>query len=131
MENTALNIDQTPRSPKVSFDPATGTLEVSGESYPEDASLFYGPILKTLKGWLSDEDGPSVTVDIRLIYFNSSSAKAIMNMFQMLEEAAEDGRSVTVNWHYDADDDAMEEMGEDFSEDFESATFNLKPDLTA
>ena len=73
-------------------------------------------------------EGQALTVDMRFIYFNSSSAKAIMNLFQMLEEAAEDGKTITINWYFDPEDDMMEEMGEDFAEDFEHATFNLKPE---
>jgi hypothetical protein len=69
-----------------------------------------------------------MVVDIGMIYFNSSSAKAIMNLFQLLEEAAEDSIDVTVNWYFDPDDDMMEEMGEDFAADFEAVTFNLKPE---
>ena len=48
-----------------------------------------------------------------------------MNMFQILESGEE--RDVIVNWHYEADDDMIEEMGEDFAEDFDHANFNLKP----
>ena len=42
----------------------------------------------------------------------------------MLDEAASDN-TVTVNWIYDAEDDNMEELGEDFGEDLEDATFNM------
>jgi len=44
----------------------------------------------------------------------------------MLDEAAENGNNVTINWAYDEEDDNMEELGEEFGEDLEHATFNLK-----
>lgn len=125
---TQLSIDETPRSPRVLLDPAAGTLALSGESYPEDASAFYGPILQQVAQVLARADETPFTVDVRFIYFNSSSAKAIMNLFRMLEEAAERGRPVKVNWFYDPDDDLMAEMGEDFAEDFSHVSFRLKPD---
>jgi len=126
-----LTLDATARSPAVTLDPAKGTLTLSGESYPEDASAFFGPIFQAVEAYLEASPSAPFTVEMRLIYFNSSSAKALMNLFQMLEEAAQDAHAVTVNWYFDPDDDMMEEMGEDFSEDFEHAQFHLKPEATA
>ncbi|CTQ66644.1 DUF1987 domain-containing protein [Roseibium alexandrii] len=128
MTDTSLKIEATSRSPEVHLDAANGTLSMSGESYPEDASAFFGPVFQAVAEHVAASDGQALTVEMRFIYFNSSSAKAIMNLFQMLEEAAEDGKTITINWYFDPEDDMMEEMGEDFAEDFEHATFNLKPE---
>ncbi|WP_420338063.1 DUF1987 domain-containing protein [Roseibium sp.] len=128
MTDTSLKIEATSRSPEVNLDAANGTLSMSGESYPEDASAFFGPVFQAVAEHVAASEGQALTVDMRFIYFNSSSAKAIMNLFQMLEEAAEDGKTITINWYFDPEDDMMEEMGEDFAEDFEHATFNLKPE---
>ena len=68
-------------------------------------------------------------VDVAMVYFNSSSAKALMNLFQLLEKAAEAGRAVSVRWFFDPDDDMMEELGEDFAEDFVHASFSLEPGM--
>lgn len=123
MEN--LMIAATERSPEVDFDFAAGRLSLKGESYPEDASSVFGPIFAALERFLSQADGRDIRFDFALIYFNSSSAKALMNMFQLLDKAAESGGKVVVNWHYAADDETMQEFGEDFSEDLEHLTFNL------
>jgi hypothetical protein len=128
MTDTSLKIEATSRSPEVHLDAANGALSMSGESYPEDASAFFGPVFQAVAEHVAASEGQALTVDMRFIYFNSSSAKAIMNLFQMLEEAAEDGKTITINWYFDPEDDMMEEMGEDFAEDFEHATFNLKPE---
>lgn len=131
MTDTSLLIEATARSPEVRLDTNTGNLSMSGESYPEDASAFFGPVFQAVSEYVSPSNGQSLTVEMRFIYFNSSSAKAIMNLFQMLEEAAEGGTVIVINWYFDPDDDMMEEMGEDFSEDFEHASFNLKPETEA
>lgn len=120
-------IEPTERSPEVAFDFAAGRLVLRGESYPEDAAAFFGPLLQALRDHAGRLAGGDLTMDLELAYFNSSSAKALMNMFQVLEDTAAKGASVTVNWHYQSDDDAMEEFGEDFAEDFENAAFNLCP----
>lgn len=120
-----LFIAATERSPEVAFDAAAGTLRIKGESYPEDASQVFGPIFNVLQDYLGQADGKGLKVDFELIYFNSSSAKALMNMFQMLENAA--AVNTVVNWQFMADDETMKEFGEDFSEDLEHVTFNLVP----
>ncbi|MBI3444133.1 MAG: DUF1987 domain-containing protein [Magnetospirillum sp.] len=124
MEN--LRITATERSPEVDFDFAAGRLRLKGESYPEDASAVFGPIFAALESFLaSAPQGREVLFEFDLTYFNSSSAKALMNMFQVLDHAASGGRTITVNWFFAPDDDTMKEFGEDFSEDLEHVAFNL------
>lgn len=122
-----LAIAATDRSPEIRFDFQSRTLSLRGESYPEDVAAFYGPVLGDLEAFLKRLEGEAVVFDIALVYFNSSSAKALMNLFFMLEAAAEAGNAITVNWHYAEDDDTMQEFGEDFAEDLAQVTFNLKP----
>ncbi|MGM0593950.1 MAG: DUF1987 domain-containing protein, partial [Pseudomonadota bacterium] len=94
-----FTLEQTKSSPYVSFDPQSNHLEIRGECYPENAAAFFGPIFSWLEAYLAGlEDGDPVTMDIELIYFNSSASKGLMNIFDMLDEAAEEGRTVTVNW---------------------------------
>lgn len=121
-----LNIEGTDRSPAVSFDFANGHLQLSGESYPEDANGFYKPIFEALDTYLSGLGNGTCRFDFELIYFNSSSAKAIMTMMDKLEEAASSGATVDVHWRYDVEDDNMKELGEELGEDLESASFHLE-----
>ena len=62
-------------------------------------------------------------VDFELLYFNSSSAKAIMTLLERLDDAAARGASISIHWHYDEEDDTMEELGVELNEDLEDATF--------
>jgi hypothetical protein len=123
-----LAIAPTARSPQIDFDLENGRFLLKGESYPEDAARFFGPVLQAVQDYLATEPGGEVVFDLALAYFNSSSAKALMNLFEMLERAAGRGTRVSVNWHFVADDDAMREFGEDFSLDFSACTFNLCAD---
>jgi len=115
----------TDRTPAVVFDFTAGKLSFEGESYPEDASAFYGPLHQSLGEFLQSDFDGQIVFDIKLAYFNSSSAKVLMNLFSLLEDAAENGKQVSVNWHYSEDDDTMQEFGEDFASDMEHMTFNL------
>src|SRR5690625_7605495 len=103
---TPLVIEAGERSPRILFDPGKGTLQISGESYPEDAAAFFGPVLRALENQLL-QDGPPLLVELELAYFSSSSAKAMMNVFQMLQKAASQGRDITVNWRSHRENDRM------------------------
>ena len=121
-----IKIEATDRSPEIDFDFANNRFSIRGESYPEDVTAFYGEIIENLETHLSGMNGGDVEFSFELIYFNSSTAKILMGLFDTLEETADSGTSVTVNWFYDVDDDTMEELGEEFGEDLEAATFNMR-----
>jgi len=121
-----IKIEATDRSPEIDFDFSKNKFSIRGESYPEDVTAFFGEIIENLETHLSGMDSGDVEFNFELIYFNSSTAKVLMGLFDTLEEAAEGGLSVAVNWYYDQEDDTMEELGEEFAEDLEAATFNMK-----
>jgi hypothetical protein len=122
----SLEIAATERSPAVSFDFGNHQLKISGESYPEDVSAFYHPVFEALDAYLAALGDGSCRFDFKLIYFNSSSAKAIMMLMEKLDEAAGNGASIEVHWHYDEEDDTMQELGEELGEDLEHVTFHLE-----
>ena len=121
-----LDISATPRTPAVAFDFVQNRLKIAGESYPEDVTEFYGPVFTALDDYLGRLGAGSCRFDFELIYLNSSSAKAVMMLMDKLEAAAKNGASVDVYWYYDKEDDTMQELGEEFGEDLESATFHLE-----
>jgi len=66
------------------------------------------------------------TINIELNYFNSSSSKLLLDLFERLDEEVEKfDKNIIVNWIYDVDHDNIEEYGEEFQEDLKSLTFNL------
>jgi hypothetical protein len=121
-----IDIEATSRTPAVAFDFANHRLKITGESYPEDVTEFYGPIFTALDSYLSKLGKGSCRFDFELIYLNSSSAKAVMMMMDKLEAAAKKGASVEVYWYYDKEDDTMQELGGEFGEDLENAKFHLE-----
>lgn len=122
-----IQITATDRTPEVRFAFSQRSLSMTGESYPEDAAAFYGPLFQALNSFTSQLASEKLVMNLQLDYFNSSSAKALMRIFQLLEEAATKGNEVCVNWHFDPDDDTMQEFGEDFAQDFSHAKFLLCP----
>ena len=118
-----IELEATERTPKVVFDFTEGKFLISGESYPEDVSQFYGPLMESLEAYFSALKDSEVTFTFAFVYFNSSTAKIVMGLFDLLDDAAASGNNVTVTWEYEEEDDNMEELGEEFGEDLEHASF--------
>ena len=110
----------------MTFDFGQHHLKIKGESYPEDVTEFYGPVFSALDAYLTNLGHGKCRFDFELIYLNSSSAKAIMMLMDKLDLAASKGAMVDIYWHYDKEDDTMQELGEEFGEDLENAKFHLE-----
>ncbi|WP_342052017.1 MULTISPECIES: DUF1987 domain-containing protein [unclassified Cupriavidus] len=121
MEN--LFIAATQASPEVNFDFQKHTLSLKGESYPENAAVFYGEALTRLRKYLSLCEDTDITVNVALTYFNSSSTKILFSIFDALDEASQRGNHVAVNWYHDEDDDTILEFGQELHADFPGIDF--------
>ena len=120
-----LEIESTERTPRIFFDYDHHHFEISGEAYPENSDEFFRPVMDALQEYIASGASDKISFLFKLIYFNSSSARVLMKLFELLDEAAE-SRSVEIEWHYHEEDDTMEEFGEEFAEDMENASFQLK-----
>jgi len=121
-----LVIKASKYTPAILFDAKAHTLDIKGESYPENISDFYGPAIGWMESYLKEiADNQSVTVNIEMVYFNSNTSKTFMNIFDMLQDSAIEGKKIIINWYYDKDNDISLENGKEFQDDFESLTFNL------
>lgn len=120
-----LVIESTEATPNIHLDYTTGVLRIQGESYPENAAEFYAPVFKWLRQFLSSDHLQEIVANVEILYFNSSSSKALMNFFDLLDETASKGKAIIVNWIYDADNESSLEYGEEFKEDVKFIQFNL------
>ncbi len=68
----------------------------------------------------------AVEFTFELVYFNSSTAKILMGLFDPLDETARNGNPVDLVWVFETDDDDMQELGEEFGEDLRHAKFELR-----
>lgn len=123
MEN--LCIAKTKYTPEINFNYSDYLLTIKGESYPENTSKFYGPVMSSLLDFLDSLGDQEVTLNIELDYFNSSSSKVLMDLFDTLDERVAIGKKIIVNWLYEPDSDSAMEYGEEFKEDVQHLTFNL------
>ena len=125
-----LYIAATTTSPEVDFKFDQNVLTLRGESYPENAAAFYAPVIERLRTYLAACQDTSITVDVTLTYFNSSSTKMLFSVFDALDEAASSGNQVLVNWFRDAEDETILEFGEELQADFTAIQFTDCPVAT-
>ena len=113
-------IEPTVNSPGVVLDPADNIFEFSGESRPENVRSFYMPILEWMEQFSAEcsarkgKTGP-LEFSFNFEYFNSTSAKYILDVFKVIHSIHETGATITVRWHYEEDDEDMYEVGVEMS----------------
>lgn len=111
----ALIIEATDETPKVVLDPGNNTFEFSGKSLPEDVTTFYGPVLDWLDAYGESPNDKTVII-FNLVYFNTASSKLILDILFKLEEFHDEGHDISVEWHYQEEDEDMEEAGEEYAD---------------
>ncbi len=102
--------------PTVDLNADTGICKISGESYLEDTSSFYEPIIDWFDKYCSKVNKP-LTVIFDLDYYNTSSSKCIVDILVILKKYSDSGLKIDVNWYYNADYEDFEEEIEEV-EDF-------------
>jgi hypothetical protein len=115
-----IKINKGKFTPEVLFDLQRGTLALSGNSFPENSTDFYVPLLKQLDQYLAIYTGRNLVIDFDFNYVNSSSSKFIYQLFDILDRYHHAGKTVKVTWHYDKDDLEILELGQALAQ-----TFNL------
>lgn len=109
-----MQLPPTNKTPSVLFDTDLGLLELAGSSIHENADHFYRPLLEQLEAY-TKAPAKHTVVRITLEYFNSSSAKYILELLKVLDEVHASGTgTVLLEWHHAEDDLDMAEAGEDY-----------------
>jgi len=120
-----LKIEPTHISPTIRFIPELNDFSITGMSAPEDVRALYYPVIEWIDKFngelmrgdnkIFNETNP-LTLKIDLNYFNSASAKFLLDILLELKKIRESGTPVVVEWYYEEDDIDMKEAGEDISE---------------
>ncbi|MBN2891092.1 MAG: DUF1987 domain-containing protein [Bacteroidales bacterium] len=97
-------------SPEVIIDVDKNLYEISGRSIPENANLLYNNIIDWFKQNLKDIE-EEIELSIQLEYYNSASAKKIIELLLVLEEYSQSNNNIKVIWYYFDNDLNMEKKG--------------------
>lgn len=119
-----LIIKETTATPEIRFDIAKNDFELKGCSRPEDVRDFFTPViqwLEELKAAVNDDliqkhASDPVVFNFKFDYFNSSSAKFILDILVLINQIHSLGLAMRIDWYYDENDDDMKEVGEELSE---------------
>ena len=120
-----IKIEPTETTPRVTLDHTSDKFEISGESRPENARKFYGPIIEWFEKynqflyWLKNDKGTGykkeIVVDFSFDYLNSTSIKFVYDLLKKIEELKANATSIKINWHFDQGDEDMKESGEEYA----------------
>ena len=122
MEN--LTLEGTKYTPDIKLDADAGIISMVGKSYPENTFEFYQPVMDWMEEYFAKETKDKTTINMEIIYFNSSSSKLFFDFFDVLDEA-KGNHNLEINWIYDKENESALEAGEDFIDDFEDLIINL------
>ncbi|MGE0637608.1 MAG: DUF1987 domain-containing protein [Bacteroidia bacterium] len=109
-----MKIAPTGNTPLIEFDAEAGVLRIEGKSIAEDAQAFYKPLIEELGEYIKNPQ-LQTTVHLKLVYFNTSSSKSILDVLRKLE-VLKTRSEVIIKWYYEKEDEDMLEVGEDYRE---------------
>ena len=118
----SLIIEKTDDSPQVVLDDDNQVFLIEGESRPPHAFKFYQPIIQWLEEykkilfWQKQhfDKNRRMTMQFKLSYFNSTSAKFIADILVALDTICQEGYDVRAKWFYLEEDTDMKENAEEF-----------------
>ena len=116
-----LRIESTKFTPGIVLDPGHLVLEFYGFSLPENALEFYSPVINWLKDFKSAFERKilctaEVKVIFKLVYYNSSSLRQLLDIFTLFSEIQQLGVEINILWQYDTEDPAMAENGKEIAD---------------
>ena len=105
-----VSVQPTDYTPRFEFN-LNGRLLIEGRSLPENVNKLFDPVMHFSRKISISE----IVLDINLEYFNTATSKKMLELLQTLEFNTRIGK-VTVNWHYEEDDEDSREIAEIYSE---------------
>ena len=121
MEN--LYVKATKHSLEIDLN-TNGTIILKGRSFPENTFEFYAPMMNWIKNYFKESPAQDTIIDLEVTYCNSGSTMLFFDLFDILIQNCKNN-NIVVNWHYDEENDTMEEMGTDIKEEFSDLNINL------
>ncbi|MFC2138478.1 DUF1987 domain-containing protein [Bacteroidota bacterium] len=118
-----LRIEGSSDIPEILLDYASGRLEFSGRSLPEDVQEVYNPVLEWVSRY-AEQPQKQTHVIFKFDYFNTASSKKILDLLDSVKTVQDNGNELKIDWYFMDNDEDMEEAGQSFS-DFIEVPFNL------
>ncbi len=111
-----LVIKQSSSSPVITADWNSGVISMKGDSYPENSFELFQPLIDWVETFLAKANRP-LQLELELVYLNTSSIRSMMDIFDQMEVAHKKGRTVSARWSYEAANERVGQLAEEFRED--------------
>ena len=97
----------------ITLDKENNKFVFEGRSIPENSVAFFKPVLDWIESYASAPNNDTV-VDMDFVYFNTSTAKLILDVLGGFDKIKKDGKHVKIIWHYMEEDFDIKEAGEEY-----------------
>jgi hypothetical protein len=108
-----LRLPGTKSSPEVFLNPS-GIIKIKGRSISENILDFFKPVEEWIIEYIKTP-ADITCLDITLEYFNSASAKLLIQLFLKISYVQLRNKKFIINWYYEEGDEDILERGEYFS----------------
>jgi len=119
-----LERKKTTSTPYVLVDEEKNYMKLEGRSFHENVVDFFQEIDDWLDNYLAS-DFAVFTFDCEMNYFNSSTAKLLLNLIMKMDKHASSQKKIIVNWISTESNAIVIECGEDFQEEVSNVEFTL------
>ena len=123
----SINLKKTNDCPLVildtQFEDNKCLIEFSGKSYCENTLSFYEPLLEWITNYFNGNTTEITEVNLKLSYWNSSTSQILFELFDIFQEASDDG--LVINFYYNPNDDFGLEECEDYLVEFPDLNIKL------
>jgi len=111
--------------PRVELKKKLKKIQVSGVSRMPDPGEFYSNFTETLENYFI-EFNRTLFIEFNLEYINTGSTKWLFFSLNHLQSLLLKGGLIEITWHYEEDDESIEETGEVLKSQL-AIPFTLKP----
>lgn len=108
-----LKLPGTKSSPDVILNPS-GIIKIKGRSISENILDFFKPVEEWVIEYIKTP-ADITCLDITLEYFNSASAKLLIQLCLKISHVQLKNKKFIINWYYEEGDEDILERGEYFS----------------
>lgn len=104
-------VEGTKMTPEILLDSQSSLYSIKGNSRPENPMVFYKPVFEWL-GSHFDSTSSKTVFTLQMDYFNTSTSKVLLDLFEFFEEKSKD-KDIHVVWQYQSGDEEMMEAAEE------------------
>ena len=122
-----LHIERSNVTPKSCSSPHRSAWKSRASATENPCPSFSSLLLHTLQQYFEQQRPTRFEAHMQLQYINSASTMGLRALFALLDRAGHQGTDIRVVWAYDAEDDAIEELGMDLVEDYHHVQLERQP----